>query len=94
MAIVRRENRQLTVQDDVVASYLIEGYDQIDVDGNIVKRATGGRMIPLAEFNKVIDENEKLQAIVKDLKEEKEVLEADNERLTRQLRGNQQQHKK
>ena len=94
MAIVRRENRQLTVQDDVVASYFIEGYDQIDVDGNIVKRATGGRMIPLAEFNKVIDENEKLQAIVKDLKEEKEVLEADNERLTRQLRGNQQQHKK
>lgn len=94
MAIVQKENRQLTVQDDIVASYLAEGYDQIDTEGNIVKRATGGRLVPLAEFNKVIEENEKLKAVVKDLKEEKEVLEADNERLTRQLRGNQQQHKK
>jgi uncharacterized small protein (DUF1192 family) len=99
MAIVRKENRQLTVQDDVVESYLTEGYDQIDLEGNIVKRATGGRMVSLAEFNKVLSaleavDVEKLEQRIKDLQEEIKVLENENDRLTKQLRNNQQNTKR
>jgi cell shape-determining protein MreC len=99
MAIVRKENRQLTVQDDVVESYLAEGYDQIDLEGNVVKRATGGRMVPLAEFNKVLEaleaaDVEKLEQKIKDQQEEIKVLENENDRLTKQLRNNQQNTKR
>jgi predicted nuclease with TOPRIM domain len=89
MAIVKRENRQLTVHEDVLHTYLFEGYDQIDSEGNIIKRATGGRNVTLAEHNKAIDEIERLKAELQAARDEAKMLEADNERLTKQVRGQQ-----
>lgn len=60
MAKVRKLNRMLTVSDEAVAVYLKEGYDQVDEKGKIVKRATGGKTISLAEHNKALDKIEKL----------------------------------
>ena len=64
---VRKKNRVLHVETDRLAEFLNQGYDQIDEDGNVVKRATGGRTVSLPEYNKVIDENEALKAKVKEL---------------------------
>lgn len=64
---VRKKNRVLHVETDRLAGFLNQGYDQIDEDGNVVKRATGGRTVSLPEYNKVVDENNKLKLKVKEL---------------------------
>lgn len=87
MARLLKGNRVIDVQDELAASYLAEGYDQIDVNGNIIKKATGGRMIPLAEYNKLYDK-------VNDLQEENKVLLSENDRLSKQLRSQQNNNKR
>lgn len=62
MAKVRKKNRVLTVSDSAVAVYLKEGYDEIDDSGEIVKRATGGKTISLADHNKALDKIKELEA--------------------------------
>lgn len=59
---VRKKNRILHVEKDRLAGFLNQGYDQIDEDGNVVKRATGGRTVSLPEYNKVLEELKKLKA--------------------------------
>ncbi len=68
MAKVRRDNRILTVSETEVNKYLQQGYDQIDDKGKVIKRATGGRTVPIAEYNRVLEENEKLKAEIEELK--------------------------
>ncbi|UYG93191.1 hypothetical protein [Cytobacillus firmus] len=68
MAKVKKLNRVLTVEDSAVPSYLKAGYDEIDEKGEVVKRATGGRTVSIAEYNKVLDEVESLKAENKKLK--------------------------
>lgn len=53
---VKRLNKTLNIDEGRLDSYLLDGYDQIDEEGNIITRATGGRNVSLAEFNKVLDE--------------------------------------
>lgn len=75
MAILRKDNRAVRLNgDDLVYQYLADGYDLIDEEGKVLKRATGGKMIPLGEHNKVLDK-------VEELKEEIKVLESENLRL-------------
>lgn len=71
MAKVKKLNRVLTVSDEAVDAYLKRGYDQIDDKGKIIKHATGGRFIPIAEYNKLLEEVEKLKAEIKKLKSKK-----------------------
>lgn len=71
MAKVKKLNRVLTVSDEAVESYLKRGYDQVDDKGKIIKHATGGRMIPIVEYNKLLEEVEKLKAENKKLKSKK-----------------------
>ncbi|APB37976.1 hypothetical protein [Heyndrickxia coagulans] len=52
---VRKENRVLTIPETRLHVYLQDGYDQIDDVGNVIKRATGGRMVSLAEYNRLLD---------------------------------------
>ncbi|KYC72296.1 hypothetical protein GWJ21_04050 [Bacillus coagulans] len=52
---VRKENRVLTIPETRLDVYLQDGYDQIDDVGNVIKRATGGRMVSLAEYNRLLD---------------------------------------
>lgn len=67
---VKRLNKTLNIDEDRLASYLLDGYDQIDEEGNILTRATGGRNVSLAEYNKVLDENDQLKDENKKLKSE------------------------
>lgn len=67
---VKRLNKTLNIDKDRLASYLLDGYDQIDEEGNIVARATGGRNVSLAELNKALDEKDELEKENKKLKSE------------------------
>jgi cell shape-determining protein MreC len=88
MAKVAKENRVQTVQDDMVPMFLADGYNQIDNEGNVIKRATGGKVIPLNEHNRVLDEVESLKQKVKDMQEEIKVLEEENIRLDKLAKQN------
>jgi cell shape-determining protein MreC len=92
MLKVRKENRVLFVTEQTLPAYLNDGYDQVDeVTGEVIKRATGGRIVTVAELNKAIDRIEELEkelaakeespSQIADLKEEIKVLEAENVRL-------------
>jgi hypothetical protein len=65
---VRKQNRILDIPESRLEAFLQQGYDQIDEKGNVVRRATGGRTISVAEYNKVVDELEKAKAELAKLK--------------------------
>ncbi|MBY0597690.1 hypothetical protein [Bacillus bingmayongensis] len=67
---VKRLNKTLNIDKDRLDSYLLDGYDQIDESGEIITRATGGRSVSLAEYNKALDENDELKEENKKLKSE------------------------
>ncbi|MGE8004039.1 hypothetical protein [Lysinibacillus sp. NPDC093216] len=58
---IRKGNRILNVEESRLSSFLNQGYDQIDDNGTIVKRATGGRNVTVAELNEVIEAKELLE---------------------------------
>lgn len=58
MVTVKRKNKILDISELRLESYLKQGYDQIDKEGNVVARATGGRSVSLPEYNKVLEELE------------------------------------
>lgn len=78
---VKRLNKTLNIDEGRLDSYLLDGYDQIDEQGNIVTRATGGRNVSLTEFNKVLTENDVLVAENDKLKSENGKLKAENSKL-------------
>lgn len=65
---VKRLNKVLNIDRDFLATYLNDGYDQINDEGKIIKRATGGRNISVAEHNKALDKIDELEAELADLK--------------------------
>ncbi|PFY88772.1 hypothetical protein [Bacillus pseudomycoides] len=65
---VQRLNKVLNIEKDFLSSYLNDGFDQINEDGKIIKRATGGRNISVAEHNKALDKIGELEAELADLK--------------------------
>lgn len=67
---VKRLNKTLNIDDGRLDSYLLDGYDQIDEEGNVITRATGGRNVSLAEYNKALDEKDELEKENKKLKSE------------------------
>ncbi|MBB6446464.1 hypothetical protein [Bacillus benzoevorans] len=67
---IRKGNRILNVDESRLQSFLQQGYDQISNDGEVIKHATGGRSIPVAEYNKAIEEIEELKTENKKLKAE------------------------
>lgn len=77
MAKVRKKNRILTVNDQAVASYLKEGYDEIDNKGKVIKAATGGKTVTLGEFNKV-------NAALQDLSKKHDELTLEHEELKKE----------
>lgn len=79
---VRKKNKIKVVNQNRVAVHLKQGYDQIDENGKIVKRATGGRTVSLAEYNKVLDELEELKKTPADTSQEEiEALKKENATL-------------
>lgn len=82
---VKRRNRVLIVEKFEVDSYLKQGYDEVDADtGEIIKRATGGRTVSLAEHNKVLNELEKLKKDLGNTGELDQVI-AENEELKKEV---------
>ncbi|MDF9296102.1 hypothetical protein [Geobacillus stearothermophilus] len=65
---VRKQNRILDVPASRLEAFLQQGYDQIDEQGNVVRRATGGRYVSVAEYNQLADELEKAKAELAKLK--------------------------
>lgn len=76
---VRKGNRILDIDEGRLSAHLQQGYDQIDSEGKVVKRATGGRSVSLAEYNVLVDELEKLKSV--DLAKENEDLTKENKAL-------------
>ena len=58
---VRKNNKVLNIEDTRLDSYLLQGFDQIDKDGKVVTKATGGKAVSLAEYNKVVEERDALK---------------------------------
>ena len=79
---MHKGNRIIHVEEGRVNSFLAQGYDQVNEKGEIVKRATGGRTVNIAEYNAVVEELEKLKAGgVNELKAEIEALKKENATL-------------
>lgn len=106
---LKKQNRVIVVSETQAKGYLSRGYDSIDDSGKVLKEATGGKNVSVAEFNKVkeqlkvalaskgsSDENEKLKAKIKELEEDVEAYEKENEKLESELKKfrSQQQGKK
>lgn len=80
---VKKLNKILTVPQERLHYYLNEGYDQIDpTTGKVLKLATGGRMVPLGEYNKLLakvreleEQNKELRAQLKEVADTDEVEE-------------------
>jgi len=94
MPYVKKANRVLTVEETAVQSYLQVGYDQIDEKGKVVKHATGGRTVTLAEHNKVVEELEHLKETdevakeLEELKKENKALKSENTKLKKAAEEN------
>ncbi len=58
---VKRLNKVLNIDKDFLASYLNDGFDQINDEGKIIKRATGGRNISVQEYNQALDKIDALE---------------------------------
>ncbi|EOP10447.1 hypothetical protein [Bacillus cereus] len=78
---VKRLNKTLNIDEGRLDSYLLDGYDQIDEEGNIITRATGGRNVSLAELNAVLAEKDLLVIENDKLKSENSKLKAENSKL-------------
>ncbi|QEL88478.1 hypothetical protein [Bacillus mycoides] len=65
---VKRLNKVLNIEKDFLPSYLNDGFDQINEDGKIIKRSTGGRNISVQEHNQALDKIDKLEAELAELK--------------------------
>ncbi|WP_342045967.1 hypothetical protein [Bacillus sp. OTU530] len=72
---MRKENKVVEVKEDFIPTYLEDGFDVIDSEsGEVIEYATGGKTVPLAEYNKAIEE-------VEDLKEKNKKLETEIAKL-------------
>lgn len=65
---IRKGNKVKYVDAGRLNVYLNQGFEQIDEQGNVIKRATGGAFIPIAQYNQLLEENEKLKAEIEELK--------------------------
>lgn len=61
MVKMRKANRVVNIDSTQLKSYLARGYDQINEDGKVKTQATGGKTISPADYNRTLEENEKLK---------------------------------
>lgn len=102
MPLVRKANRVVEVSENRVDGYLLRGYDLIDEEGNIKKHATGGKTIPVGEYNKLVAElkelkgkqdTERLEKRIAELESLNADYEKEIEDLSNRLKKVQQQQK-
>lgn len=82
MAKVKKGNRELTIDEHKVDSFISQGYDQINENGEIVKK---GKPVTLndfkSEYNSLKKENEKLVRKLETLKAENKELKTNLDKL-------------
>lgn len=84
--IVKKNNKVLNIEGTRLESYLLQGFDQINNDGKVVTKATGGKTVSLAEYNNVLDELEKLKnSLTNTSQEEIENLKKENKSLKSEI---------
>lgn len=85
---VKKGNRVLRVDETLINKYLATGYEQIDKKGNVIKPATGGRTVSLAEHNKVVNELNQLKDAQggEDLKKENTALKGKVTKLEKKVK--------
>ena len=66
----KKLNKVIKVNDATKDFYANQGYDIVDDNGKVVQRAKGAK-VSVAEYDKVVEENEKLKAEIKELKAKK-----------------------
>lgn len=81
MTKVRKGNRELSVEDGSVDSYIAEGYQIIDARGNVLKHST------TTSYGGLIIENNELKQTVKRLETRIASLEAEEARLNAENAG-------
>lgn len=74
MIKVKKGNKVVQIQESVLPYYLKNGFDQIDEEGKIVKRATGGKNVSVAEYNKALDAVKQLNAENENLKSDENLI--------------------
>lgn len=83
--LVKKGNRILNIFEQEKASYLNDGYDEVELKNNkyeVVTSATGGRSYSIAEYNALKNENDALKQEVKELAEENISLKKEIKKLT------------
>ncbi len=68
-----KENRQYTITEVDVQSFTNDGYDVYDDNGNLVAYGVG-KTVPFEQYAKLMEQNEKLQDEIIDLREEVKAL--------------------
>ena len=81
MTKVRKGNRELSVEDGSVDSYIAEGYQIIDARGNVLKHST------TTSYSGLIVENNELRQTVKRLETRIASLEAEEGRKDEEIAG-------
>lgn len=77
---MRKGNRVVHVDKRRAQVLLSQGYDHIDDNGKIIERATGGRVVNIAEHNQALDKIEKLKQEISNLKGKITKLENENKK--------------
>lgn len=93
MVTMKKANRVITVDASRAESYLSRGYDQVDSKGKVIKEATAGKAISVAEYNALKERAEKFAERGKQLEDENKSLKAEIEALRGKGKQNQKQKK-
>ena len=70
-----KENREYTITEADINSFVADGYDIYDDNGNIIKYGVG-KTVAYSKYMKLVETNEKLQEEIIELKEQIKALEA------------------
>ena len=68
-----KENRQYTITEVDIQSFTNDGYDVYDDNGNLVAYGVG-KTVPFEKYSKLMEQNEKLQDEIIELREEVKAL--------------------
>lgn len=70
-----KDNRQYTITEADVQSFANDGYDVFDDNGNLIAYGVG-KSVPYEKYMKLMEQTEKLQDEIIDLREQVRKLEA------------------
>lgn len=82
---VRKGNKIRYVETGRLNAFLNQGYEQINEDGDVIKRATGGATVPIAKYNALLEQVESAGGGDDKLKKENATLKKENTALKAEI---------